>query len=182
VIVTQGQKSAGVVTGSARLSTTGNVSGFAIFQNGGQEAVVPLEAGSANSYTLAFDNTGGLVTGIALADSSGRAAVVPATLRDVTRATLAATTINVPASGHTSQILTDLFPQAKNIRGTLELDTPPNGQIGAVGIRATGKAFTTILVMTAGVSGSLVAERELAQTGLAIGLASTVLTNSSRYS
>jgi len=174
-IVTQGQNSGGVVTGSARLSTTGNVSGFAIFQNGGQEAVVPLEPGSANSYTLAFDNTGGLVTGIALADSSGQAAVVPATLRDVTGATLAATTINLPASGHSSQILTDLFPQTKNIRGTLELDTPANGQIGALGIRATSTAFTTIPVMTAGISGVLVAERELAQTGLAIGLASTVL-------
>jgi hypothetical protein len=175
VIVTEGQNSAGVVTGSARLSTSGNVSGFAIFQSGGQEAVVPLEAGSANSYTLAFDNTGGLVTGIALAESSGQAAVVPATLRDVTGATLAATTINLPASGHTSQILTDLFKQAENIRGTLELDAPANGQIGALGIRATSKAFTTIPVMTAGISDSLVAERELAQTGLAIGLASTVL-------
>ena len=175
IIVTQGQNSGGVVTGSARLSTTGNVSGFAIFQSGGQEAVVPLEAGSANSYTLAFDNTGGLVTGIALAESSGQAAVVPATLRDVTGATLAATTINLPASGHTSQILTDLFKQAENIRGALELDAPANGQIGALGIRATSRAFTTIPVMTAGISDSLVAERELAQTGLAIGLASTVL-------
>jgi len=175
VIVTQGQSSGSVVTGSARLSTTGNVSGFAIFQNGGQEAVVPLEGGGANSYTLAFDNTAGLVTGIALSESSGQAAAVPATLRDVTGATLAATTIDLLASGHSSQILTDLFPQAKNIRGTLELDTPANGQIGAVGIRATGKAFTTIPVMTTGISGVLVAERELAQTGLAIGLASTVL-------
>ncbi len=175
LIVTQGQNSAGVVTGSARLSTTGNVSGFAIFQNGGQEAVVPLEAVNANSYTLAFDNTGSLVTGIALADSSGQAAVVPATLRDATGATLASTMIDLPANGHSSQILTSLFPQATGIRGTLEFDTPANGQISALGIRATSTAFTTIPVMTTGVMGNLVAERELAQTGLAIGLASTVL-------
>jgi hypothetical protein len=173
VIVTQGQISAKVVTGSAQLSTTGNVSGFAIFQSGGQEAVVPLEVGSANAYTLAFDNTGSLVTGIALANGSGQAAVVPATLRDSTGATLAATTINLQPSGHSSQILTDLFPQAANIRGTLEFDTPAGGQIGALGIRATHTAFTTIPVMTT--PGNLVAERELAQTGLAIGLASTVL-------
>jgi hypothetical protein len=57
VIVTQGQNSGAVVTGSAQLSTTGNVSGLAIFQNAGQEAVVPLEVGSANSYILPFDNT-----------------------------------------------------------------------------------------------------------------------------
>jgi hypothetical protein len=175
LIVTQGLISASVVTGSAQLSTTGNVSGFAIFQYSGQEAVVPLEAGSANSYALAFDNTGALVTGIALANSSGQAAVIPATLRDSTGATLASTTIDLPASGHSSQILTDLFPQAEKIRGTLEFDTPAGGQIGALGIRANGGTFTTIPVMTTGVTGNVVAERELAQTGLAIGLASTVL-------
>lgn len=175
LIVTQGLSSASAVTGSAQLSTTGNVSGFAIFQSGGQEAVVPLQAGTANSYTLAFDNTGGLVTGVALANSSGQAAAVPATLRDSTGATLATTTVNLSPSGHSSQILTDLFQQAKNIRGTLEFDTPAGGQIGALGIRATGGAFTTIPVMTTAVTGDVVAERELAQTGLAIGLASTVL-------
>ncbi len=176
LIVTQGQDTAGVVTGSAQISTTGNVSGFAIFQNNGQEAVVPLEAGSANAYTLAFDNTSGLVTGIALANSAGQAAVVPLTLRDSTGATLTATTINLPANGHSSQVLTDLFPQAANIRGTLEFDTPAGGQIGALGIRATPTgAYTTIPVMTTGTSGNVVAQRELAQTGLAIALASTVL-------
>jgi len=35
----------------------GNISGFAIFQSGGQEAVVPMETGSSSAYTLAFDNT-----------------------------------------------------------------------------------------------------------------------------
>jgi hypothetical protein len=175
LIATQGLSSASAVTGSAQLSTTGSVSGFAIFQSGGQEAVVPLQAGTASSYTLAFDNTGNLVTGVALANSSGQPAAVPATLRDSTGATLATTTVDLPASGHSSKILTDLFSQAANIRGTLEFDTPAGGQIGALGIRATGTAFTTIPVMTTAVTGDVVAERELAQTGLAVGLASTVL-------
>ncbi len=48
-----------------------------------------------------------------------------------------------------SQVLTDLFPAAANIRGTLEFDTPLWGQIAALGIRATpAGAFTTIPVMT----------------------------------
>jgi hypothetical protein len=176
VIVTEGLSSDGVVTGSAVLSTTGNVSGFAIFQSGGQEAVVPLEAGSANAYTLAFDNTSFLVTGVALANSSDQTAAVPATLRDSTGATLDTTTIHLPANGHTSQILTNLFPQSASIRGTLEFDTPAGGQIGALGIRATPTgAYTTIPVMTTGTAGNVVAQRELAQTGLAIALASTVL-------
>jgi len=42
LIVTQGLSTASVVTGSAQLSTTGNVSGFAIIQSGGQEAFNPL--------------------------------------------------------------------------------------------------------------------------------------------
>ena len=151
VILTQGQNSGNSVTGSGQLTTNGRVSGFAIFQNtaAGQEAVVPLEVGSANSYTLAFDNTGSLATGIALSNGSGQSATVPATLRDSTGATLATTTINLPASGHTSEMLTDLFGAAANIRGTLEFDAPSGGQIAALGIRATpAGVFTTIPVMT----------------------------------
>ena len=178
LVVTQGpelnRRRYGRAQRSFRLQATSV--GFAIFQNAGQEAVVPLQAGSANSYTLAFDNTSGLVTGVALANSADQAAAVPLTLRDSTGETLTATTINLPANGHRSQVLTDLFPQAANIRGTLEFDTPAGGQIGALGIRATpAGAYTTIPVMTTGTSGDVVAQRELAQTGLAIALASTVL-------
>jgi hypothetical protein len=147
VFVTQGQNSGNSVTGSAQLSTAGNVGGFAIFQSttAGQEAVVPLASGGANSYTLAFDNTGGLSTGVALANSSGKPAAIPATLRDDTGAALATTTIQLPANGHSSQMLPSLFPAAANIRGTLEFDAPAGGQIGALGIRATpAGAFTTI--------------------------------------
>jgi sugar lactone lactonase YvrE len=151
VIVTQGLNSGASATGSAQLTTNGQVSGFAIFQNtaAGQEAVVPLEVGSAKSYMLAFDNTSSLATGIALSNGSGQAAAVSATLRDATGATLTTTTINLPASGHKSEMLTDLFAAAANIRGTLEFDTPTGGHIAALGIRATpAGAFTTIPVMT----------------------------------
>ncbi len=176
VIVTQGLNSASSATGSAWLSTTGNVSGFAIFQNAGQEAVVPLETGSASSYTLAFDNTSSLATGVALANGSTQSASIPATLRDSTGAVLGTTTIPLSASGHSSWMLTGLFPAAANIRGTVEFDTPSGGQISALGIRATpAGAYTTIPVMTVAASGNLTAERALAQNGLAIGLASNVL-------
>ena len=149
VIVTQGQNSGAVVTGSAQLSTNGNVSGFAIFQDAGQEAVVPLEVGSANSHILPFDNTNDLATGVALANGSAQPAAVPATLRDDMGATLATTTINLAGNGHSSQMLTTWFPAAAKIRGTLEFDTPSGGQIGALGIRATpAGVYTTIPVMT----------------------------------
>ncbi len=162
LIVTAGDSTAAVATGSAQLTTDGNVSGFAIFQEAVgqmpagtlsipllQEAVVPLETGTANSYILAFDNTDNLATGIALANSATQPAAIPVTLWDDTGASIGTTTINVPASGHLSEMLTGLFPAAANIRGTVEFDTPSGGQIAALGIRATSAgAFTTIPVMT----------------------------------
>jgi len=125
------------------------VSGFAIFQNSGQEAVVPLASGNPSAQFLVFDNTGGLATGMALANGSGSPAAVPVTLRNEAGWWLANTTINLPANGHTSFVLTDYFPAAANIRGSVEFDTPAGGQVSAIGIRATpAGAYTTIPVMT----------------------------------
>ncbi|MGA2435439.1 MAG: hypothetical protein ABSG25_09150, partial [Bryobacteraceae bacterium] len=149
LISTAGDSAVNSVTGSAQLTTSGNVSGFAIFQESGQEAVVPLEVSRVNSYTLVFDNTNNLATGIALANDSAQQASVPVTLRDATGAALAATTVVLPANGHVSEMLTDLFPAAVNLSGTVEFDTPSGGQIAALGIRATpANAFTTIPAMT----------------------------------
>jgi hypothetical protein len=36
------------------------------------------------------------------------------------------------------------YPATANIRGTIEFDPPLSGLIGALGIRATGQAFTTL--------------------------------------
>jgi hypothetical protein len=133
--------------GSARLTTTGAVSGFAIFQNSGQEAVVPIETGAASSITLVFDNTNGLATGVALANSSGVQVAVPVTLFDDTGVALGTASINLPANGHTSFMLTDQFAAAANIRGSVEFGSG-GGQIGALGIRATAAgAYTSIPAM-----------------------------------
>jgi hypothetical protein len=155
IIVTAANYLSDPENGSAQLITDGNVGGFAIFQYFAalnqqqvQEAVVPMETGSANSYTLAFDNTGSLATGIALANGIGQPAGVFTTLRDATGTIMWTTTINLPADGHLSEMLEDLFPASEGIRGTVEFDTPVGGQIGALGIRATAAgAYTTIPVM-----------------------------------
>jgi hypothetical protein len=134
--------------GSAHLTTVGAVSGFAIFQNSGQEAVVPLATGAANSITLAFDNTNGLTNGVALANGSASPVVVPVTLYDDTGVTLGTSSINLPANGHTAFIVKDQFPSAAIIRGSLVFSLV-GGKIAALGIRATlTGAKTSIPAMT----------------------------------
>ena len=68
------------VKGSAQLSATGDVGGFAILRlhSGAQEVAVPLETRNAASYLLAFDNTDGVELGVALQNVSGTAAAIPA--------------------------------------------------------------------------------------------------------
>jgi len=133
-----------LLTGSAQLNTTGNVSGFVIFRHNNQEAVVLLESRNANAYILAFDNTNGTATGVAVNAVSTQQVNVPVTVRDDTGATIATDTITVAANGHYAFTLgTDRYPGALTIRGTVEFDAPANAQIGALGIRIpTGSAHT----------------------------------------
>ena len=134
VIVSNGAPQ--LLTGSAQLSTTGHVSGFVIFRHNNQEAVVPLESRNAHAYVLAFDNTNGIFTGIAVNNASAQAASVPVTVRDDTGAQIATDTLNLSPNGHVAfTLVTDEYPATANIRGTIEFDTPANGQIGALGIR-----------------------------------------------
>jgi len=139
-----------VTTGSAQLTTDGNVGGFVIFRfnPSGQEAVVPLETRNANAYILAFDNTSGKGTGVAINSVSPQSVNVPVVVRDDTGTQIATDTLNLPANAHLSFVLgnqpNDKYSATANIRGTIEFDTPPGGQISAVGIRANGQAFTTL--------------------------------------
>jgi len=136
--------------GSAQISRTGNVRGFVIFRYNpnGQEAVVPLENRNANAYILAFDNTSGKATGIAINSVSSQTVNVPVVVRDDTGNQIATDTLALSANAHVSFILGNQpngkYPATANFRGTVEFDTPPGGQIGVVGIRANGQAFTTL--------------------------------------
>jgi hypothetical protein len=150
VILTQGNDAAAPAVGSAQLTTSGNVSGFAIFRysRSGQEAVVPLETLSASAYLLAFDNTNGLATGVALANVSSQVANVPVVLRDDSGVSLGTAMINLAASGHTSFVLSDRYGAVTGKRGTVEFDTPAGAQISVLGLRAARSgAVTTIPVL-----------------------------------
>lgn len=138
-------------TGSAQLTTNGNISGFAIFryEPTGQEAVVPLESRNASSYILAFDNTGGTATGVAISTSSTQAVSVPVVIRDDSGAQIGTGTITLAANGHSAFVLASQFPVTDGKRGTLEFATPASGQIGVVGIRTPpAGTFTTLPAIT----------------------------------
>ena len=144
VIVSSGASQ--LLTGSAQLSTTGNVSGFVIFRHNNQEAVVPLESRNANAYLLAFDNTGGTFTGVAVNSVSAQAVNVPVIVRDDTGNQIATDTLTLSANGHAAfTLVTDKYPGTANVRGTIEFDKPSNGQIGVLGIRIPPtQTYTTL--------------------------------------
>ena len=140
-----------VQTGSAQLTTTGNVSGFGIFryEPNGQEALVSLENRNASSYILAFDNTGGISTGVAVSNSSRQVANVPVIIRDDSGAQIGTSTIPLAANGHGAFVLATQFPETAGIRGTLEFTTPAGAQINVLGIRSPPThTFTNLPTLT----------------------------------
>jgi len=147
IIETNGHDSFRAVTGSAQLTTTGNVSGFAIFRYNPsqQEAVVPLETRNASSYTVAFDNTNGIATGLALANESKQAVTLNLILRTENGAQIAGGIVALPAHGHKAMVLSQGYPPTAGIRGTVEIDVPANSQVSALGLRFTpSQNITTI--------------------------------------
>jgi hypothetical protein len=139
-------------TGSAQLTTNGNVGGFVIFRYNpnGQEAVVPLENRTANGFLIAFDNTAGTATGIAVNSASSQSVSVPVTVRDGQGNQLDSETLSLAANGHIAfTLVSDKYPNTAGIRGTIEFGTPPSGQIGALGIRIpVAHTFTTLPALT----------------------------------
>ena len=113
VIVSSG--AANLLTGSAQLTTSGNVSGFVIFRHNNQEAVVPLESRNASGYIIAFDNTNGTATGIAVNAVSAAQVNIPVMVRDRHGAQIATDTITLNANGHYAFTLgTDRYPASSD--------------------------------------------------------------------
>ncbi len=147
IVATAGPQTPPVQIGSAQLSATGSIDGFAIFRliPGSQEAVVPLETRNASSYVLAFDNTGGVVLGVAVHNVANNFASIPIVIRDDTGAVISPpfTAYSLPANGHTSFVLSQQYPFTANKRGTIEFTTPSGGRISVLGIRTTPLTTST---------------------------------------
>jgi hypothetical protein len=125
--------------GSAQLVTTGNVSGYVIFRfnPNGQEAVVPIETRNANSYVLAFDNTGGTVTGVAISAITPFATLIPVVVRDDQGNAIGGSgSVLLSVNGHSAFILTNNFTSTAGIRGTIQFMKPAGVPISVIGIRS----------------------------------------------
>lgn len=149
-VETVAQDARAAISGSAVLTTTGNVSGFEIFRwtTFGQEASVPLETRAPGSYVLVFDNTNSLTTGVALANNSNNAANVSVIVRDDTGVQIGSDTIALSGHGHTSFLLPNRYVFAGNKRGMVEFVVPQGGSIAVVGLRAKSDGtLTTIPVL-----------------------------------
>jgi hypothetical protein len=150
-VETQAQDAQALVIGSAQLTTTGNISGFEIFRwtTFGQEASVPLETRTPNSFVLVFDDTNGLTTGVALANQNAAAAIVTVRIYDDAGTLLQTTSINLGSGGHTSFMLPANYAVTTNKRGMVEFIVPLGGKISAIGLRAKSDGtLTTIPVLT----------------------------------
>jgi hypothetical protein len=145
------------ISGSAQLTTTGNISGFEIFQwtamAAGQEASVPLETRTPTSFELVFDNTNGLVTGVALANVAATAVTVTARIYDDAGQLLHTAPINMVGRGHMSFLLADpndprSYPDfTANRRGLVEFVVPTGGKISVIGLRAKADGTLTTIPM-----------------------------------
>ncbi len=138
----------------AQLQSNGSITAFARFTwntgQGPQEAVVPLESRTPNSFVLWYDQSDGFVTGMAVANMAAASASVAVTVRDDTGTVLASSTLpTLNPYGHTSFLLTDpaYYPVTAGKRGTVEFKVPSGGQIATLAFRAALGTLSTVPAM-----------------------------------
>ena len=170
-----------LVQGYAAFTLPSGVSGYGIFRASvtgqpDQEAVVPLSDAGAVSSTLTWDETS-FTTSVAIVNPSSTATDVAVTLWDQNGNTIGTSSVSLPPYNKTAMELHTL-PGLAGMLGKLGSAQfkVSAGNVAVLGLRF-GQSFTSIPTtsLQAPASTSLVAQRALAQTGLAIGQASTVL-------
>jgi len=150
VVQSTGPSSQPTLAGWAQVLSNGALGGFAIFSqaigNTNQEAEAPLDTSVSADYVVPFDNTNGASTAVALANITAQSVSTALSIRDDAGNVILSDTITLPAMGHRSFNLADLYGQVTaRRRGTLEFTTPSPGLISVLGLsfNATG-AFSTI--------------------------------------
>lgn len=168
--------------GFASFTLPGGVSGYGVFRQSvpghmDQEAVVPLSDATAGANTLTWDETN-LTTAVAVVNPSSTSATVDVTLWDNSGNPLGTSSIALPPNNKTAMALQSLpgLGAMAGKRGTAQF-TASSGNVAVLGLRFDGLSLTSIPTtgLHASAPGDLVAQHALAQTGLAIAQASTVL-------
>lgn len=141
------------VTGSAQLTTYGQISGFEVFRwtTFGQEASVPLETRDPASFVLPIDDTSGLTTGLAIANLSSEDSAINSITMNVYNGSgglVKAEQIALAPGAHTSFMLPATYSETQNLLGAVEFVTPKGGRISVIGLRAQSNGtLTTIPVL-----------------------------------
>ncbi|MGJ5818323.1 hypothetical protein [Paludibaculum fermentans] len=147
ILESEGPSGSPTLSGWAELVTDGAVGGFAIFQSGGQEAVVPIESRRTGTDVLWYDNTAGFVTSVAIANPSAAAAVFDVIVRNEGGEEIGRTTLNLPGHGHTAFASYSRFPATADGRGILEFRAQGSTPVSVLGLRFNANSFTTIPVL-----------------------------------
>ncbi|MGC4056439.1 MAG: hypothetical protein QM757_47185 [Paludibaculum sp.] len=168
--------------GYAAFTLPGGVSGYAVFRQSvpgqlDQEAVVPLSDAAAGANTLTWDESN-LTTAVAIVNPSSTSANVDVTLWDNNGNTLGTSSVTLPPNNKSATVLRSLpgLGAMAGKRGSAQF-TASSGNVAVLGLRFDGLALTSIPTtgLHTSAAGDLVAQHALAQTGLAIAQASTVL-------
>jgi hypothetical protein len=179
--IIEAPNSGALVQGYAAFTLPSGVSGYGIFRASvsgqpDQEAVVPLSDAGAVSSSLTWDETS-FTTSVAIVNPSSTATDVAVTLWDQNGNTIGTSSVSLPPYNKTATELRTLPGLARMLgkRGSAQFKVSV-GNVAVLGLRF-GQSFTSIPTtsLQAPAPTSLVAQRALAQTGMAIGLASTVL-------
>lgn len=116
------------------------------------EAVVPFTSYLDLQQVMAFDERNGFRTGMALANFLASSLPVTMQFVDENGVGLFSDTVNLPAGGHTSFLLTDRYPQLADKRGTIQFFAQNGALQGltVVGLRVNPQGpITTIFPMRA---------------------------------
>lgn len=180
--IIQAPNSGNLVEGYASFTLPAGVTGYGVFRESvpgqpDQEAVVPLSNALATSNLLTWDETT-LVTGLAIVNPSSTANTVSVTVWDENGNTIGTSSVPLAAGNKTAVLLPNLpgLIGVGGMRGSAQFSVTAGG-VAVLGLRANGSALTSIPTSApqSGAAIGFVTERALAQTGLAIGMASIVL-------
>jgi sugar lactone lactonase YvrE len=153
VVIETESSSSSIAVGWANVEASAPLNGYAIFRSRtpgvpDSEGTALLDNGSS-SLSLLYDNTLGFQTGVAFVNpGSALSGVLTVTLLNQNGFQLASSQIIVPALGHLSFFLRDMFLQTNNTRGIMKLENTTGAGIVALGLRFNSSgSFTSVPVI-----------------------------------